>query len=55
MEAPEPLEVLLMSNESSPSFIFRVLANDATRKGLAGAVAGVLVASVIELVWPANG
>jgi hypothetical protein len=38
-----------MSNpidSSSPSFIARVLQNDAARKGFAGAVAGLLVAAV---------
>ncbi len=40
------------SNENNNhSFFSRVLANDATRKGLAAAVAGVIVGAVMELVW----
>lgn len=41
-----------MSIESS--FFSRVLSNDAARKGLAAAVAGVIVAVVTEVVWPAE-
>jgi len=35
-----------------PSLFDRVLASDAARKGIAGAVAGVLVGVVSELIWP---
>jgi hypothetical protein len=38
----------------SPSFFARIFANDAARKGLAGAIAGILVAVVTEVVWPAT-
>jgi hypothetical protein len=37
---------------SSPSFFSRIFQNDAARKGIAGAVAGVLVAVVSEVLWP---
>ena len=36
------------------SFISRVFANDALKRGLAGAVAGTLVACVMELAWPSE-
>lgn len=35
-----------------PTFWNRVLSSDAARKGIAGAVAGVLVAVVTEVIWP---
>ena len=38
----------------APSFFSRIFANDAARKGLAGAIAGVLVAVVTEVVWPST-
>ncbi len=38
---------------SSSSFISRILQNDAAKKGMAGAVAGILVAVVSEVLWPA--
>lgn len=41
-----------MSNDSSPSFFTRLIGNDAARKGLAGAVAGILVAAISEVLWP---
>lgn len=41
-----------MSIDPSPSFFSRLIANDAARKGLAGAVAGVLVAAISEVLWP---
>jgi len=41
------------NNESAgPSFFTRVLGNDTLRKGVAGALAGVLVAVVSETLWP---
>jgi hypothetical protein len=44
-----------MSNtpdSQSPSFFDRIISNDAAKKGLAGAVAGLLVAVVTEALWP---
>lgn len=49
-----------MSNSSqtntnnNESFFGRVLENDALRKGIAGAIAGVLVAAVSEALWPSR-
>jgi hypothetical protein len=46
-----------MSNtpdSQSPSFISRIISNDTARKGLAGAVAGILVAVVTEVLWPST-
>ena len=37
---------------SSPSFVSRIFQNDAAQKGVAGAVAGLLVAVVSEALWP---
>lgn len=42
-----------MSIESS--FFSRVISNDAARKGLAAAVAGVIVAAISETLWPSEG
>ena len=39
---------------NNPSFFDRLMNNDAAKKGLATAVAGVLIAAVTELVWPSN-
>ena len=44
----------IMSDPNSPSFFSRIFSNDAARKGLAGAIAGILVAVVSEVVWPSN-
>jgi len=43
-----------MSNteSDSPSFFSRIFSNEAAKKGLAGAVAGLLVAVVSETLWP---
>jgi hypothetical protein len=41
-------------SDSNPSFFSRIFANDAARKGLAGAIAGILVAVVSEVVWPSS-
>lgn len=38
-------------NNGSP-FLSRMLANDTLRRGIAGAIAGVLVAAVTEALWP---
>jgi hypothetical protein len=48
-------EFIPMSNSLPPSasFIGRIFQNDAAHKGLAGAVAGILVAVVSEVLWPA--
>ena len=37
-----------------PSFIARVIGNDALRKGLAAAIAGAIVATVSEVLWPST-
>jgi hypothetical protein len=37
------------SNPESPSFIGRIFANEAAKRGVAGAVAGILIATVLEL------
>lgn len=34
------------------SYFARVASHDAARKGLAGAIAGVLIAAVVEAIWP---
>ena len=39
---------------AQPSFMNRVLSNETARKGLAGAIAGVLVAVVSEVIWPSE-
>lgn len=39
---------------AQPSLMDRVLSSDAARKGIAGAVAGVLVALVSEVIWPSD-
>lgn len=41
----------MSSNNSASNFFNRVISNDAARRGLAGAVAGLLVAIVSEAVW----
>lgn len=48
-----------MSNGASDpgfafSFIARVLQNDSLKKGVAAAVAGLLVAAVSEAIWPSS-
>jgi len=37
-----------------PSFFSRIINNDTARRGLAGAVVSVLVATVTELLWGAE-
>ncbi len=39
---------------SSSTFFSKVLTNDAFKKGVAGAIAGVLVATVSTLLWDDN-
>ncbi|MFO0675327.1 MAG: hypothetical protein U0169_02255 [Polyangiaceae bacterium] len=41
-------------SDAAPSFLSRMLANDTLRKGVAGALAGVLVAAVSETLWPSD-
>jgi hypothetical protein len=36
----------------APSLISRIFQNETARKGVAGALAGVLVAVVSEVLWP---
>jgi len=36
------------------SFINRVWRSDSTRRGLAAAAAGVLIATVSEAIWPSS-
>jgi len=40
------------NTEKTASFFGRVIANDSFRKGVAGAVAGALVAVVGEILFP---
>jgi hypothetical protein len=42
------------SNPECPSFFARVLAQDALRKGFAAAIAGAIIATVSEAVWPSH-
>lgn len=49
------MEVLMSANNNTssiPGFFARVLGNDAARKGVAGAIAGLLVAVVSEALFP---
>ena len=45
-----------INNDSSTtdSFFSRMLTNDALRKGVAAALAGVIVAAVSETLWPSE-
>lgn len=36
------------------SLVSRIAANDALKKGIAGAIAGALVATVTEVLWPSD-
>jgi len=54
MEDSTSMEVSDMSNPASPSFFSRVFSNEAAKKGVAGAIAGMLVAVVTEVLWPNN-
>ena len=38
--------------DGNDTFFSRLLTNDALRRGVAGAVAGVLVAAISETLWP---
>lgn len=37
-----------------PSFLSRVAASDPVKKGVAGAVAGLLIAVISEAIWPST-
>jgi hypothetical protein len=55
MEAHRLQEVHPMSNEAAASsFVSRVFTNDALRKGFAAAIAGAIIATVSEAVWPSH-
>jgi hypothetical protein len=55
MEAPRLQEVHRMSTESaSVSFFSRVASNEALRRGFAAAIAGAIIATVSEAVWPSH-
>jgi hypothetical protein len=54
MEAHRLQEVHPMSTESAVSFFSRVVSNDALRKGFAAAIAGAIIATVSEAVWPSH-
>jgi hypothetical protein len=47
-----------MSNDNNssngPSFIGRVIGNDSFRKGIAAVIAGAIVATISEALWPTN-
>jgi hypothetical protein len=46
-----------MSNQTEgarTSYIVRVLTNDSTKKGVAAAAAGLLVACAVEAFWPSS-
>lgn len=40
--------------DHSPSYVSRVINSDSAKKGLAAALAGVLVAVVAEALWPST-
>ncbi|MCC6651677.1 MAG: hypothetical protein IT348_11065 [Candidatus Eisenbacteria bacterium] len=42
------------SDSDKLAFITRVWRNDATRRGLAAAAAGVLIAAIGEAIWPST-
>jgi len=39
---------------NDPSFLTRLINNDAAKKGLATAIAGILIAVITEVVWPSS-
>ena len=39
---------------TDPSFFKRVISNDAFKRGVGTAAAGILVAAVVELIWPST-
>ena len=44
----------MQQTTDTPGFITRVISNDATKKGAAAALAGILVAVVSEALWPSG-
>jgi hypothetical protein len=42
------------NTDDSPGYLARVIGNDSAKKGLAAALAGVLVAVVSEALWPST-
>lgn len=40
------------SSEEAVTFLARVARHDSTKKGLAAAIAGVLIAVTVEAIWP---
>ena len=38
----------------APSFVSRVLANDALKRGVAAAATGAILAAIMELAWPSE-
>ena len=47
---------IAMSNDQNtePSFFSRVMSSETTKKGIAGVIAGLLVAVVTETLWPST-
>jgi hypothetical protein len=45
---------LASPDDDTRSYLSRVINNDAVKKGLAGAAAGLLVAAVSEAIWPSS-
>jgi hypothetical protein len=43
-----------MSDIPAPSWFSRVISSDTCRRGLASAVASVLVAAIAESLWPSS-
>ena len=39
---------------TTPGFLARIIRNDSTRKGVAAAAAGVVIAAVSEVLWPSS-
>ena len=39
---------------ADPSFFKRVISNDSSKRGVGTAAAGILVAAVVELIWPST-
>lgn len=48
VSSPDP------SNSGAAPYVLRVLTADATKKGAAAAVAGLLVAAISEAIWPSS-
>ena len=54
MEDSTSKEVLTMTIPASPNFFSRVLSSDPFRKGVAAALAGAIVATLSEVLWPST-